>query len=62
MTSCRGVGFAENVIPQRSLATPTRGSKANLLCGERGDSDVTGHRLARWQADALPPLQVTYGE
>jgi hypothetical protein len=62
MTSCRGVGFAENVIPQRSFATPTRGSKANVLRGERGDSDVTGHVLTRWQSDALTSLQVTDGE
>src|SRR5215472_18870643 len=40
MTSCTGVCFAENVVPQRSLALPARGGDANLLGGERGDSDV----------------------
>ena len=36
MTSCTGVGFAEDVVPQWSLALPARGSDANLLRGERG--------------------------
>jgi hypothetical protein len=61
MSARASVGFAENVVPQRSLATPTRGSEANLFFGERDDSDVT-HRLAGWQPDALPSLQVTDGE
>src|SRR5215471_3668614 len=59
MAARTSVGFAENVVPQRSLAMPTRGSEANLFLGERDDSDVTSHRLARWQPDALPSLQVT---
>ena len=62
MTARTSVGFAENVVPQRSLATPTRGSETNLFFGERDDSDVTSHRLAGWQPDALPSLQVTDGE
>jgi len=45
MTACKGVGLAENVVPQRSLALPTRGGNPNLHRGERGDSDVTGHSL-----------------
>src|SRR5215469_14039944 len=47
MTSCTGAGFTENVVPQRSLALPTRGGDANLLGGERGDSHVTGQGFAR---------------
>src|SRR6476620_4133062 len=47
MTSGTGVSFAENVVPQRSLAVPARGGDANLLRGERGDSDVTGDGLTR---------------
>jgi len=62
MTSCTGVGFAENVEPQRSLAMPTCRSKANLFLGERDDSDVAGHRLSRWQPDTLPSLQIADGE
>ena len=32
MTSCTSVGFAENVVPERSLAMPTRESEATY-CG-----------------------------
>src|SRR5215469_6728526 len=62
MTACTSVGFAENVVPQRSLVMPTRGSETNLFLGERDDSDMTSHRLARGQPYALPSLQVTDGE
>ena len=62
MTALADVGFAQDVVPQRSLATPTRGSDAHLVCGEGSDSEVTGHGLARWQPDTLPSLQVTNGE
>jgi len=62
MTSCKRVGFPENVIPERGLAPPARGSDAHLLHRERGDSDETGHRLTRREAPTLPALQVTDGE
>ena len=41
---------------------PASGRDADLLRGEGGDSDVTGHCLARWKPDALPSLQVADGE
>ena len=41
---------------------PICGIETNLFLGERDDSDVTSHRLAGWQPDALPSLQVTDGE
>jgi hypothetical protein len=47
ITTRTDVGFTENVVPQRSFATPTREREANLLSGERCDSHVTGHSLAR---------------
>lgn len=62
MTTCEDVRFAENVVPQRRLATPTRRSNADLLCGERSGSKVAGQGLARRQADTLSSLQVTNGE
>ena len=62
ITSRTNIGFAKNVIPERSLALPTNGSHANLLRGDRGDADVTSHGLARRQPDALPALQVTDGK
>ena len=48
VTSCTDVGFAENVVPQRSVALPTRGRDANLLRSEGDDADVTRDGLARW--------------
>ena len=48
MTSCTDVGFPENVVPQRSLAKPARGSDPDLLRSERGYSDVTGNGLPGW--------------
>jgi hypothetical protein len=62
MTTCTDIRFAQNVVPQRRLATPTRGRDGNLFRGEWSDSDVTGHSLARRQPDTLPSLQVTNGE
>src|SRR5260370_40365266 len=62
MTSCAGVAFAENVVPQRSLTPPARGGDANLLRSERGDTHVTGHSLARRKPHTLTALQVTDGE
>src|SRR5438876_2255105 len=62
MTSCTDIGFAENVVPERSLTLPPRRSDSNLLGIQRGDSNVTGHGLARREPDTLPALQVTDGE
>src|SRR6516162_2548405 len=61
-TSCTGVCFTENVIPERSLALPTSGCDSDLLRGERGNAHVTCHGFARRKPDALAPLQVTDGE
>src|SRR5580698_4854769 len=61
-TACTCVGFTQNVIPERCLAMPTRGSDANLLLRKRGDSHVTRDGLARRQPDALSALQITDGE
>jgi hypothetical protein len=33
LTTCTDITLAENVVPERSLAVPTDGSDANLLCG-----------------------------
>ena len=60
--ACTRVGFTENVIPQRSLASPTRGGDANLLRRERRNSHVTRDALARRQTHALSALQITDGE
>jgi hypothetical protein len=46
MTARTSAGFAENVVPQRSLAMATRRSETNLFLGERNYSDMTSHRLA----------------
>src|SRR5437588_9553309 len=62
MTSCTDIGFAENVVPQRSVTLPLRGGDPNLLGIQRGDSNVTRHGFARWQPDTLSSLQVTDGE
>src|SRR6476646_4456333 len=62
MTSCTGIGLAENVVPQRSLAVPTCGGDANLLRAKRGDSEVTRHGLARREPDTLAALQITDSE
>jgi hypothetical protein len=48
MTVCTSVGFAENVIPERSLSIPARGCDANLLRGKWRDLDVMGYGLTRW--------------
>src|SRR5439155_26704273 len=62
MTSCTDFGFAENAVPERSIALPSCRGETNLLQGERGDSTVTRHGLARSQPDALAALQVTDSE
>ena len=62
MTSCTDIGFAENEVPERSLALPAHRGDPNLLGIQRGDSNVTRHGLARWQPDALAALQVTDSE
>src|ERR1700722_587022 len=59
MTACTSVGFAENVIPKRSLPMPAGGSDANLFRCEWRGSYVTGHRLARREFHTLFPLQIT---
>ena len=62
MTTRADIGFAQDVIPQGSIATPTRGSDAHLVCGEWGDPQVTCHDLARRQSHTLSSLQVTNRE
>ena len=52
VTSGTRVGFAEDVVPQRSLALPPRRGDADLLRGERRDSNVMGHGLAKRGASA----------
>src|SRR5262252_8072328 len=47
MTARTSVGFAENVVPQRSLATPTRGSETNLF-----------FREGRFRCDEPPPRRM----
>jgi hypothetical protein len=41
------IGFAKDVVPQRSLIFPTRCSNAHLLGSKRRDTEVAGHGLAR---------------
>src|SRR5438552_5708764 len=62
MTSCTDIGFAENVVPERSLALPPHRGDPNLLGIQRGDSNVTGHGLASREPDTLSTVQVTDGE
>jgi hypothetical protein len=62
MAFCTGMGFTENVVPERCFSNPTCGSDANPLRAERGDSQVTGYGFTRREPDALAALQVTDGE
>ena len=62
ITSCTGVSFTENVVPERSLALPVCGCEANLLRSERGNSHVTGHGFAGREPNTLAALQVSHGE
>jgi hypothetical protein len=62
MTLGKYIGFAENVVPKRSLAPPACGCDANLLRSKHGNSDVTGHGFAGRKPDSLPSLQVTHRE
>jgi len=62
MTSRTNVGFAKNVVPERSFAMPTRRCGANLVGAQWRDSDVACHGLAGRQSNALTPVKVTHGE
>src|SRR5580704_3958246 len=62
MTARAHIGFAQDVIPQGRICTPTRGSDAHLVCGEWSDPQVTCYGLARRQSHTLSSLQVTNGQ
>ena len=56
LTARADVGFAQDVILKRCIATPTRGSYAHVVCGEWSYPQVACHSLARGQSHTLTSL------
>lgn len=48
MTTRADVGFAQDVIPERRIPSPTRRSDAYCVCGEWIYPQMTRHYLTRW--------------